>query len=228
MAPTSGVDSLPERIIDATDFLVTWSGSDAAGGSELAGYDIYVSTDEGPYEIWLSGTTETSAVFAGERGHTYAFYSCARDNAGNLETAPIAPDAMTEIPGRPPEIDLGQDAVIDEGGTFSRTGSFSDADPVDSWTATVEYGDDTGELPLLLDGMSFELSHVYPDDGDYTVTVTIEDSYGKSSTDHLGVTVNNVAPTMTAGVDVVTVAEGDRAINTGIYSDPGADTVTLI
>ncbi|MEJ2392693.1 MAG: CARDB domain-containing protein, partial [Gammaproteobacteria bacterium] len=227
MAPTSGVDPLPEQIIDATDFLVTWSGSDAAGGSGLAGYDIYVSTDEGPFEVWLSGTTETSAVFVGERGHSYGFYSRARDRAGNVEESTMAPDAMTEIPGRPPEIDLGQDAVIDEGGTFSRTGSFSDPDPVDSWTATVEYGDGTGELPLLLNGMSFELSHVYPDDGDYAVTVTIEDSYGKSSTDHLNVNVNNVAPTLTADVDAVTVAEGDTAMNTGTFSDPGADTVTL-
>ena len=40
-------------------------------------------------------------------------------------------------------------------------------------------------------------------------------------------TVDNAAPTVSTEVDMVTVGEGDMAINTGIFSDPGGDTVTL-
>ena len=43
--------------------------------------------------------TETGAQFTGQLNRTYRFYSIARDNAGNVESAPTAPDATTRILG---------------------------------------------------------------------------------------------------------------------------------
>jgi hypothetical protein len=78
---------------------VSWSGQDDAGGSGIRDYTIYVSMDEGSYEVWLANTTETSATFSGEYGHTDAFYSRATDNVGHIEADPAAPDtAMTLVP----------------------------------------------------------------------------------------------------------------------------------
>ena len=78
-------------------FLVEWGGQDDANGSGIAGYDIFVSEDGGPFEEWLSNTTDTSALFIGEVGRTYAFYSVATDNVNHREAAPTVPDAQTVI-----------------------------------------------------------------------------------------------------------------------------------
>ncbi|KKK91582.1 hypothetical protein LCGC14_2711510, partial [marine sediment metagenome] len=47
--------------------------------------------------LWINDATGTSAEFAGQSGDTYAFYSIARDNAGQIETAPLLPDAQTVV-----------------------------------------------------------------------------------------------------------------------------------
>jgi RHS repeat-associated protein len=78
--PTSSVTALPATTT-ATSFPVSWSGSDS-GGSGIADYDIYVSTNSGAYTLWLPATTQTSATYAGAVGETYSFYSMATDNVG--------------------------------------------------------------------------------------------------------------------------------------------------
>ncbi|QEG41240.1 CARDB domain-containing protein [Roseimaritima ulvae] len=96
--PTSEVDALPLQISDPSHtFLVSWSGQDDEGGSALASYSVYVSDNGGAFTIWLEDTDLTEASYVGAAGHTYAFYSRARDNAGNYEAAPQTPDATTTI-----------------------------------------------------------------------------------------------------------------------------------
>lgn len=94
-APTSSVSALPATTTSAS-FTVSWSGSDT-GGSGLANYDIYVSTNGGAYSLWQNANTATSATFTGANGSQYRFYSRARDTAGNLEAAPASPDATTAV-----------------------------------------------------------------------------------------------------------------------------------
>ena len=98
VAPTSTVAPLPATEEDE-DFTVSWSGQDDANGSGLASYSIYVSDNGGPFTPWLSDTTDTSATYDGQPGHTYAFYSVATDNAGNVESAPTLAEATTQVPG---------------------------------------------------------------------------------------------------------------------------------
>jgi len=93
--PTSQVDSLLPQYYTAIP--VTWSGQDDTGGSGIAWYDIYVSSDGAAPELWLARTTATSAAYTGEAGHTYAFYSVAADNVGHREAAPPTPDAETMV-----------------------------------------------------------------------------------------------------------------------------------
>jgi len=92
--PTSQVSPLPE-FTETRSFLVEWSGQDDLNGSGIQGYDIYVSTDSSDYVLWLANTTDTSGTFVGEGGHTYSFYSRARDNVGHVEPAPASPDTTT-------------------------------------------------------------------------------------------------------------------------------------
>jgi RHS repeat-associated protein len=82
-APTSSVNALPTTT--PASFTVSWGGSDT-GSSGIAGYDVYVKTDNGAYIPWLTGTASTSATYNGVIGHTYAFYSIATDNVGHRQT----------------------------------------------------------------------------------------------------------------------------------------------
>jgi hypothetical protein len=92
--PQSAVNALPATTYD-TLITVSWSGSDAHAG--LMDYDIYVSEDNGPHELWISNATRTSAIFTGEFGKQYAFYSVARDHVMNEEDEPAIPDAQTSL-----------------------------------------------------------------------------------------------------------------------------------
>ena len=94
--PLSSVSPLAEDS-EAEEFTVSWSGQDDEGGS--GDYTIFVSDGAAPFEPWLQDTILLEATFAGLRGHSYRFYSTARDNAGNIEAPPAAADAQTVTPG---------------------------------------------------------------------------------------------------------------------------------
>jgi YD repeat-containing protein len=95
-APTSSVSVLPPESNEA-EFSVTWSGSDEANGSGVVAYDVFFSTNGGPFELWLDDTTETSALFAGSDATTYGFYSVAVDGVGHEEEPPATADATTTV-----------------------------------------------------------------------------------------------------------------------------------
>ena len=90
--------------------------------------------------------------------------------------------AVVTVSNIAPTVDAGADASIDEGGIFAGPGSFTDPG-ADTWTATVDYGDGTGVQNLAITGKNFNLSHVYADDGLYTVTVTVSDDDGGVGSD---------------------------------------------
>ena len=96
VAPTSAIAALPASTVPT--FTLSWSGMDDPTGSGLASYDVWVSDNGGPYQPFLTGVTTTTATYTGQGGHTYRFYSLARDNAGNVETK-NAPDATTTVQG---------------------------------------------------------------------------------------------------------------------------------
>lgn len=98
MKPVSHVLPLPAT--QATpSFTVRWSGTDA--GSGILNYTIYVSDNGGPFTVWLSQTSDTQATYAGAAGHTYRFFSTARDLVGNVEDVKNAAEAITTIGGEP-------------------------------------------------------------------------------------------------------------------------------
>ena len=94
LSPSSAVAALSSTKA-SNSFTVKWAGADIDSG--MRDYTIFVSVDRGTPTPWLVDTTETSATYTGEIGKTYAFYSVARDNVGNVEGAPTAPDATTKV-----------------------------------------------------------------------------------------------------------------------------------
>jgi hypothetical protein len=133
--------------------------------------------------------------------------------------------ATVRVHNLPPVVNAGPDATINEGDTFSSSGSFTDSGS-ETWTATVDYGDGSGTNPLTLNpDKTFSLSHLYGVAGNYTVTVVVSDSSGASGSDTASVVVHNLAPVVNAGPDA-TINEGDTFSSSGSFADAGAETWT--
>ena len=115
------------------------------------------------------------------------------------------------------------DTDVDEGETATNSGTWSDPDLGD----VVGVAADVGTLTQNIDG-TWDWSYVTTDgDDSFAVTVTATDSHGLFDTATFDVVVNNVAPTVDAVSDAVTVDEGTSAGNTGSFDDPGDDIVTI-
>jgi uncharacterized repeat protein (TIGR01451 family) len=92
--PVSQVTALPATE-PASGFTLTWSGTDV--GSGVQDFTIFVSDNGGQFTPFQTNTTATSATFIGEVGHTYGFYSVARDLVGNVEANKTAAEATTQV-----------------------------------------------------------------------------------------------------------------------------------
>jgi Tol biopolymer transport system component len=121
--PVSEVQALPSN--SPAEFRVDWSGTDVGAG--VLDYTLFVSEDDAPFEAWLRNTDANAGTFQGQEGHRYAFYSVARDAAGNREKAPTASDSATSVRSAlAPPVALGQFAgdgttAIPVGGTTAGT-----------------------------------------------------------------------------------------------------------
>jgi uncharacterized repeat protein (TIGR01451 family) len=99
--PSSAVNPLPATSASQS-FTVSWSGSPGSGASSIASYSIYESDDGGPFTPFLTNTMSTSALFAGQFGHTYRFFSVATNNLGIVQPAPFAAQATIAVSLPPP------------------------------------------------------------------------------------------------------------------------------
>jgi hypothetical protein len=93
--PTSLVTPMPTSETSPS-FTVQWSGTDI--GSGIHDYTVYVSDNGAAYTAFQTNTATTSAAFTGQTGHTYTFYSVARDLVGNVEVKSPVAEATTSVP----------------------------------------------------------------------------------------------------------------------------------
>jgi PKD repeat protein len=184
----------------------TWSIEvDYHDGSTLETLSVNSKTFEFSHTFIDDSTGPTIKLSDGDGGSVSS--SC----TVNVEN--VAPTVITNI--NPP--------AIDEGSTFASSGSFTDPG-ADSWTATVDYGDGSGPQSLALNSdKTFTLSHLYANNGEFTVKVKVTDDDGGIGSVEFKVTVNNVAPVVNAGTDA-TINEGSTFTSSGSFTDPGADT----
>lgn len=165
--------------------------------------------------------------------------ACASDDGNNgpdLNPADNCGSDTTPIRNQPPVLsNVAITSPINENGTATLTGDISDADG-DGFILTVDWGDGNTDVYTYTAGTaSFSETHTYLDDNptgtpsdNYTVDLTLEDTFGNSVTDSTSVTVNNVAPTL-SGVNITSpINENGIATLTGTITDPGTlDTFTL-
>ena len=176
--------------LDEGDVL-TRAGSFIDPGADVWTATVDYGDSAGPQPLELNGQT-----FA--LSHTYA-------NDGQYDVTVRVADGVTTggdatfgvtVANVAPALTLATEASIDEGDMLQASGSFFDPGQ-DQWTATVDYGDGGGPLPLELDGQTFVLGHSYVQSGAYTVTVTVDDGSGAGTAD-TALTVVNLPPVVTA------------------------------
>jgi len=85
--PETWVDSLP-RFINSLSFEITWHGYDPGDGAGLDHFDVQYKDGDGPWIDWITGTTDTTALFTGQENHKYYFRCRGVDKSGNVESYP--------------------------------------------------------------------------------------------------------------------------------------------
>ena len=184
---------------------------------------------------WGDGTTSVAVVAEGSRpgvatgSHQYVAAGAYTvtvtvtddDGASGSDSVTVTVGAV------PPTVDAGGDLAAAEGEAVALVGTFADPGAGGTHAAVVDWGDGTASAAAVDEASGTVVgSHVYADDGAYTVTLTVGDGDGVSGSDTTTATVANVAPTLTVagapGVD-----EGAPYAVSVSSSDPGADAVVV-
>ncbi|MEZ6134263.1 MAG: dockerin type I domain-containing protein [Pirellulaceae bacterium] len=218
-APSSSVGELPTETNSET-FTVSWTGQDDAGGSGLAFYDVYVSTNGGEFQPFLSEVAETSAEFNGAFGSTYSFYSVATDLVGFREEKPPMAEATISIVELGNLVaDAGGPYEVDEGGSLVLAGSAAGG------TGELTYSwdlDGDGVMDVVGADVTFDALNL---DGPTTVEVTLRvaSDSGDSATDTATIQVLNVAPIAVLGGSYETVVGEALELDASASFDPADD-----
>ncbi|MBI4297409.1 MAG: hypothetical protein HY676_02625, partial [Chloroflexi bacterium] len=126
-------------------------------------------------------------------------------------------------------------STIDENGSTTLSGTFSDPGTKDTHTVDIGWGDGSPNTTISLGSnvLTFSASHQYLDDNPtatasdvYNISVTVTDDDTGVGSAATTVVVNNVAPTVTATGS--TINENGTAAVSGTISDPGTkDSFTI-
>jgi hypothetical protein len=196
------IEAGQDQTVDEGDS-VQFEGNYTDPGSE----DTHIATwdwgDGSPIE---SGTVSeefnsTTGNVTGSHAYcdngTYTVTLNVTDDDGGWST-----DTLTvTVNNVPPLVEAGPDQTADEGELVHFKGKFTDPGWCDSHNATWEWGDvsyepgtvdEENESPDATGNVTGK--HAYCDNGEYRVTLIVEDDDGGIGEDELNVTVNNVPP----------------------------------
>ena len=137
-------------------------------------------------------------------------------------------DTMTvTVSNLAPTAEAGDDLTAAEGDTVTIAPTQTNVGLDDTHSATIDWGDNSDDTVIDEVGGLFSGQHVYADDGDFVVTVTVRDDDGDTGTHTLTVEVDNVAPVVDAGADQAAIA-GEPVLFNGSFTDAGvADSHTI-
>ena len=196
-----------------------------AGAFTDPGADAWTATvnygdNTGTQILALTGKSFTLNHTYAQKG-TYTVTVTVNDGTGSGSDS-----VLVTYPGnnQAPAVTLPSTASINEGGTYTASGSFTDSD-TNTWTATVDYGLGAGPQPLTLTNKTFSLSNVYPNNGSFTVTVAVSDGIATSTATVFGHCRQRRSHDLFEAPDA-TVVVGQTFTRSGSFTDPGADTWT--
>jgi len=124
----------------------------------------------------------------------------------------------------PPTVNAGPDLGGSEGSAVSLSGAtFKDPGVLDTHTAVISWGDGA-VTPGAVNEVAHTISasHVYADNGVYTVVVTVTDNYRVSGSDSLVIKIDNVAPVVSGIPYFTSLANVSFTKLLATFADPGA------
>ena len=212
VAPTLSIGS-PAPINEGSSLSLNLSHSDP-GQDTIASWSIN----------WGDGNIQSVSGSPGSVGHVYAdngtfsITATATDDDGTW----AAPTGSVTVNNVAPTLSVGSPAPMNEGSSLSLNLSHSDPgqDTIASWS--INWGD--GNIQNVT-GSPGSVSHIYADNGTFSITATATDEDGTWAAPAASLTVNNVAPTLTLGGN----ESVDQAVNyvlTLASTDPGDDTIS--
>ncbi len=162
----------------------------AAGGSAASttvtglangtAYTFTVTANPGGQIATPASFTLSVVVTGLDNGTIYTFTVTATNAVGTSATS-AASNAVTP-PNDPPAVQARADATGKEGALLGlEIATFTDNDPVDTHTASVDWGDGTVEAASVTESggaRTVFASHTYKGNGSYGVTVTATDTFG--------------------------------------------------
>ena len=180
----------------------------------------------GPFDVTLENADTASPSFLATDNGAFTFELTVADPAGLTGTATV----VVPVNNVDPTLVPGDDQAAGEGDTVEIASTFADAGVRDTHTATVDWGDESEVTSIDPAVSPLSASHVYGDEGEFTVTVTVTDDDQGIGVGSLVVVVSNVAPTIVSVVadpSQLPSAGGDSTI-TVTATDPAGDNDPLL
>jgi hypothetical protein len=176
--------------------------------------------------------TGVSPTYSYEAEGTYTVTLVVVDAKGNRS----APATTTVVIGNlPPKVEAGAELWVTERQNLPYAGSFSDLKG-SPWVYRINWGDNTiDHIGIASAAGEIAASHRYVKHGDYTITVTVTEAGGNSSSDHTVVHVMSRKPdiTLLGAGDIAECGANQRDEETGklidaeIAIDPAAVVFTF-
>ena len=146
---------------------------------------------------------------------------------GVQDAPPVQSNIIVLAVNDAPALDVGLDDTGTEGSIFSHQINLGDPDG-DTFSFTIDWGDGSALQNISTSQTTFNINHFYADNGDYTVTVNVDDQAGQANSQEQGtfnVTIGNVAPNINLFGDNTVEVDNVYSLTLGNPSDPGDDTV---
>ncbi len=141
-----------------------------------------------------------------------------KDGAVTNQTVAVTVDNVAPV-----VVSIDKPNQIKEGELITFSATATDQGILDTLTYSWNFGDNTDSV------IGQDVNHIFADNGNYNVTLTVTDKDSGVITKSVAVTVDNVAPTVVSILKPSTIKEGESVTFSATASDPGIlDTLTYV
>jgi len=230
-ADKTGVAQVVNKYDMATNGTITPDSTSKTTLNFTVGYNYSQCSTETPANAQGCASNHfvvnaTLVVAAGTPGGTTGTLTVSTIGSTGL-SADGSPDTgyvQVSATNHAPAVAAGDASVtVNEGGTATNTGTWSDADAGDTVTLSASVGSVVQSGTNASGTWSWAFGTTDGPDDSQTVTITANDGHTTTSTT-FSLVVNNVAPTTTLTTPPSAASEGDTNTYNFSVSDPGADT----
>lgn len=214
LPPSAQIHSVSEGW-EGSGVVLLGIGSDPSPVDEAAGLTFIWDFGDGSPKV--SGVNLSELTHTWADSGSYMVSLVVRDKDGG-ESAPAL--RQVEIQNVAPTVQLQLPSTAGEGEELSFFAEVSDPSPADT-AAGFDFSWNFGDGSPLLKGKDLAtVQHVYEQDGEYQLTLSVSDASGGTTTETWTLMVHNLPPEVELGEDL-TLARNEEVTLTATVSDPG-------